>query len=72
MSRRAFHQAFIRDFEDLFQAFTEENSLLPLSKFNSFILNWEGYFKENEFSITGAPVLKCMLWHVFIHFKYGT
>jgi len=48
MSRLLIHQTFKIDFEDLFSSLSDEKKpLVSLTKFNDFISNWNGYFKEN-------------------------
>jgi|WetSurMetagenome_2_1015567.scaffolds.fasta_scaffold22565_4 hypothetical protein len=52
MSITLLHETYKTDFEELFADWeSKPEPVVSFSKFNSFISNWTGYFKENDIRV---------------------
>lgn len=52
MSITLLHETYKTDFEELFADWEgKPEPVVSFSKFNSFISNWTGYFKENDIRV---------------------
>jgi len=51
MSLLLLHETYKTDFEELFADWCKPEPVVSFSKFNSFISNWTGYFKENDIRV---------------------